>query len=109
MVRGPALDSFYQKSSKENFSSKVFLKIFKLITEVNKMTEVLQKGQKIYSLNFTTKHNFFGHFCAYPYVRNHYLSRVRLMKLTLSSCYIILLSLNQLVCNNIELAKKYCF
>ena len=35
------------------------------------MTEVLQKGQKRYSLCFNIKHNFFWHFCAYIYVRKH--------------------------------------
>ena len=42
----PALDFFLSKELKENFSSKVFLKFFKLITKVNKMAEVLQKDAK---------------------------------------------------------------
>ena len=40
------------------------------------MTEVLQKGQKRYSLCFNIKHNFFWHFCAYIHVSNHVLSEL---------------------------------
>ena len=44
---------------------------FHVIQSLHTMTEVLQKGQKRYSLCFNIKHNFFWHFCAYIYVRKH--------------------------------------
>ena len=40
------------------------------------MTEVVQKGQKRYSLCFNIKHDVFWHFCACIHVSNHVLSEL---------------------------------